>query len=72
MLGVVLLAGCHSSRPNAPGESTAQNIKVYKLRGKVVRTDAASCEVTLNHDAIPGFMDAMTMPYKLKDANILS
>jgi protein SCO1/2 len=72
MLGVVLLAGCHSSRPNAPGESTAQNFKVYKLRGKVVRTDAASCEVTLNHDAIPGFMDAMTMPYKLKDANILS
>jgi protein SCO1 len=28
--------------------------------------------VTLNHEAIPGFMEAMTMPYKLKDANILS
>jgi protein SCO1 len=28
--------------------------------------------VTLNHEAIPGFMGAMTMPYKLKDANILS
>jgi protein SCO1/2 len=27
--------------------------------------------VTLNHEAIPGFMDAMTMPYKLKDASIL-
>jgi protein SCO1/2 len=38
----------------------------------VVSTDAAKGEVTLNHDAIPGFMDAMTMPYKLKDANILS
>jgi protein SCO1 len=29
-------------------------------------------EVTLDHEAIPGFMDAMTMPYKLKDASVLS
>ncbi len=28
--------------------------------------------MTLDHDAIPGFMDAMTMPYKLKDPNILT
>jgi protein SCO1/2 len=45
---------------------------MYRLRGTVVRTDAATGEVALNHDAIPGFMDAMTMPYKLKDPNILS
>ena len=35
-------------------------------------TNSATGEVTLDHEAIPGFMDAMTMPYKLKDANILS
>ena len=46
--------------------------KVYKLRGKVVETNPAKGEVTLDHDAIPGFMDAMTMPYKLKDTSILS
>ena len=44
---------------------------MYKLRGKVVSTDASKGEVTLNHEAIPGFMEAMTMPYKLKDASIL-
>ncbi|MGA3264020.1 MAG: SCO family protein [Terracidiphilus sp.] len=44
---------------------------MYKLRGKVVSTDAARGEVTLDHEAIPGFMEAMTMPYKLKDASIL-
>ena len=38
----------------------------------MVGTNPASEEVTLNHEAIPGFMEAMTMPYKLKDANILS
>ncbi|MDR3774317.1 MAG: SCO family protein [Terracidiphilus sp.] len=42
------------------------------MRGKVVRTDSAKGEATLNHEAIPGFMDAMTMPYKLKDPSILS
>lgn len=26
----------------------------------------------VNHEAIPGFMEAMTMPYKVKDANVLS
>jgi protein SCO1 len=46
--------------------------KVYKLRGKVVSTTPATGEVTLDHEAIPGFMDAMTMPYKLKDPSILS
>ena len=38
----------------------------------MVSTDPATGEVTLDHEAIPGFMDAMTMPYKLKDASILS
>ena len=38
----------------------------------MVGTNPATGEVTLNHEAIPGFMEAMTMPYKLKDANILS
>jgi protein SCO1/2 len=72
LLASVALAGCHS-RPKAATQSAAsQNFKVYKLRGKVVSTDAAKGEVMLNHEAIPGFMEAMTMPYKLKDASILS
>jgi protein SCO1/2 len=72
LFAFLALAGCHSGEDSATPSTTSQNFKVYKLRGKVVSTDAASGQVTLNHDAIPGFMDAMTMPYKLKDANILS
>jgi protein SCO1 len=71
LLAVVALGGCHST-PKAVSDGTAdENFKVYKLRGKVVSTDAAKGEVTLDAGAIPGFMDAMTMPYKLKDASIL-
>jgi protein SCO1/2 len=47
-------------------------VKVYSLRGKVIATSPASGEVTLAHEAVPGFMDAMTMPYKLKDPSIVS
>jgi protein SCO1/2 len=72
LLGVFVLAGCHAGRNSHAAASSEQNFKAYKLRGKVVSTDDAKGEVTLNHEAIPGFMDAMTMPYKLKDATILS
>jgi protein SCO1/2 len=77
LLSLALLAGCHSGQNAAPQNAApqpaaSQNFKVYKLRGKVVSTNAATGEVTLDAGAIPGFMDAMTMPYKLKDANILS
>ncbi len=72
LLGILLLAGCHSGPKSGAAGASAQNFKVYKLRGKVVSTNSAKGEVTLNHEAIPGFMEAMTMPYKLKDPGILS
>jgi len=72
MLVFLVLAGCHSGqKPPAPS-SAAQNFKVYHLRGKVVSINSAKGEVTLDHEAIPGFMDAMTMPFTLKDASVLS
>jgi protein SCO1/2 len=79
LLALIVLAGCRSAHqpPTQPNSSQDHpiaefDLKVYHLRGKVVSTDAARGEVTLDHEAIPGFMDAMTMPYKLKDASILS
>jgi len=72
LLALVMVAGC-DSRPKADSQSTTNSsYKVYKLRGKVVRTDSAKGEVTVDHEAIPGFMDAMTMPYQLKDGSITS
>jgi protein SCO1/2 len=69
---LVLMCGCHDGQRSAPGAASGQNFKTYKLRGKVVRTDSAKGEVTVDHEAIPGFMEAMTMPYKLKDSSITS
>ena len=71
LLVLITLAGCHAGQKPTAQSNAGQNFKVYHLRGKVVSTDAAKGDVTLNHEAIPGFMEAMTMPYKLKDASIL-
>lgn len=67
-----MLTGCHLDRRPRSEIAANPSYKIYKLRGKVVSSDAATGEVTLNHEAIAGFMDAMTMPYKLRDASIVS
>lgn len=67
---VLPLAGCHSnSRPQATAPSGPA--KQYAVKGIIVGTDPTHGEVTVDSEAIPGFMEAMTMPYKVKDANIL-
>ena len=45
--------------------------KRYNLSGEVVSKKPAAGEVTVKHGDIPGFMAAMTMPYRLKDRSIL-
>jgi protein SCO1/2 len=67
------LAGCHSSAKSATPTAAANPAEsVYHLRGKIVSTDVAHGIVVVDHEAIPGFMDAMTMPYQLKDPTIAS
>lgn len=40
----------------------------HPINGRIVRFDAAKHTVTLAHDAIPSYMDAMTMEFKVKEA----
>ena len=47
-------------------------MKQYPVTGRVIGTNSESGEVELDAKAIPGFMDAMTMPYRLKDPAMLS
>jgi protein SCO1/2 len=72
VIGIAAISGCHRQQNGAEDSAASSSYKLYKLRGKVVANNTATGEVTLNHEAIAGFMDAMTMPYKLKDPSILS
>lgn len=50
-----------------PTENSSQPAaKHYHLKGKVVSVDKQSKMLNVDSEAIPGFMDAMTMPYKVK------
>lgn len=61
----VILSAVGSCRPGAPEQR-------YELKGKVIQVDTKGLTVTVAHDAIPGYMEAMTMPFKLKDQRMLS
>ncbi|MEN3335458.1 MAG: hypothetical protein V7641_4823 [Blastocatellia bacterium] len=58
-----LLASC---RPRASG-----NAQRYELKGNVVSVDQRGETVTIAHQEIPGYMEAMTMPFKPKDRWVL-
>src|SRR3954452_10274286 len=40
----------------------------YKLQGQILAITADHKQATIKHEDIPGFMSAMTMPYKVRDA----
>jgi protein SCO1/2 len=44
--------------------------KLYTLRGKILSRDASDNSLRLDHEAIPGFMEAMTMDYPVRGAKV--
>ncbi|MEQ1883931.1 MAG: copper-binding protein [Bryobacteraceae bacterium] len=44
--------------------------KGYTLRGKVEGVDGASKSLTVNHGKVEGWMDGMTMKYKVDNADL--
>lgn len=47
---------------------TASSVKRYPFTGRIVLIDKANQSAIIDGDAIPGFMDAMAMDYKIKSA----
>jgi len=60
------LAGCSNSAP------PASKFPTYKMRGTVVAVHADDKSASIDSEAIPGFMDAMTMEYTIRDSAALS
>lgn len=74
---IALLGGCRQKTNPETGAASGQpvsdaNAKHYPVRGKIMAVDASHNEIVLDAAAIPGFMEAMTMPYKLKNPSIIS
>jgi protein SCO1/2 len=66
---LALLAACSGDEGAAkplsePGE------KLYAVRGVILSRDATSNTINLDHEAIPGFMEAMTMDYGVRGMKV--
>jgi Cu/Ag efflux protein CusF len=51
-------------------QAQTQAKKSYTLHGKVETVDAASKSLTVNHGKVEGWMDGMTMKYKVDNADV--
>jgi protein SCO1 len=72
LFGLALLQGCRSGSTAGDEQPTVvpSDAATYQLKGIVVTSDAAKGVVTVDSEAIPGFMGAMTMPYKLAQPGV--
>ena len=51
---------------------SAVHVKIYQVQGVVRAVAAGESTVTIRHEAIPGFMPAMTMPFAVRATNELT
>ena len=56
----------------APACNRARNAKRYAFTGKVVSVDRNAGTANVDGEAIPGFMEAMVMPYTIKPSSMLA
>ena len=64
---IVLLFSCVAVMASACRARRSANEKRYPLTGKVVAVDKTDRTATIAHEDIPGYMPAMTMPFKIKN-----
>jgi Copper binding periplasmic protein CusF len=65
LLLVLSACGGEKERPlSEPGE------RLYTVRGVVLSRNAAENSLKVDHEPIPGFMEAMVMDYNVRGANV--
>ena len=70
LCGLLLAIGC-KRESSAPPVSAATN-QTYTVRGVVQEIPPDHHHATIKHEAIPGYMAAMTMDFSVKDTNALN
>lgn len=67
---LILMAGMAVARLSAQGD-TRDSVKHYVLTGRVQSIDVKNHQLVVDGDDVPGFMDAMSMPYSVPDEKAL-
>jgi protein SCO1/2 len=70
-LALLLTLACGKAKiDNASKPLSVPGEKVYVMHGKIMGRDTKENALTLDHQAIPGYMDAMTMDYTVRGAKV--
>jgi len=65
---LLVLQLCLSAcRPEPKAPVASENAKQYEIKGKVVSVNKSEQKVTIDHEAIPGYMEKMTMEFSLHE-----
>jgi protein SCO1/2 len=65
VLSATFLSACGGG--NGSSANNSENAKRYDFRGKVVSVDRLQKRARIAHEAIPGFMEAMTMDFPIHE-----
>jgi protein SCO1/2 len=78
-LAPLLVAGAVSCRQSGDANAPAQQVRnpstnqqVFQVAGVVQAVRPRQKEIEIKHEAVPGYMPAMTMPFDVKDTNELA
>jgi protein SCO1/2 len=69
----IAVAGCSDDTSHSDAEpkgGSADAPKSYTFQGTPLSIDSAKQMVTIDHEAIDGYMEAMTMPFKVADTSL--
>jgi protein SCO1 len=68
LMCIGLVSSCNTT-PNQGSDQTQE--RRFALKGKIISIDEQQQQIVVDHEAIPGFMGAMAMPYPVSDAQVL-
>ncbi len=66
-IALAAFTGCQSGDAANSKTNSNSNQKRYDLKGKVVSVDKINKKAVIDHEEIPGFMPAMTMPFSIHE-----
>src|SRR5215510_7328534 len=73
IFGLIVSACSSTSRtPESKSPEASSAAQRYEVKGKVVSADKANHKVTIAHEEIKGYMEAMTMPFTLLNEDVYS
>jgi len=70
--GFVAMGANAASEPPSPSKKLERDMSSFEARGVIKELGSDSRTVVVQHEAVAGYMPAMTMPFKVLDSNELA